>query len=132
MTSTDQTAPDVDTSDLLEPGTPLLSVGAVDKAKLKTCTVTINGTDFRFVEPDAGTMMDIEEAQQTRRILQLLAGRFWSSDMRDAIDSLSREDAIRVADEIGGEFELDDSVMATVQQPRNRRERRARRRGGRK
>jgi hypothetical protein len=118
----------IDTSDLQPAGRSIISVTTTDRAKLRTCLITIDGTEYRFVEPDAGVQQDIEEASNTRTILKLLAGRFWSSDLRDALDGLLREKLIEVIDEIAAEFEIDESVMSGLNRPANRRERRDRRR----
>lgn len=120
---------EIDTSDLVLEQTPDASYGSTGKTQLRTALVHINGNPFYFVEPDAGVQQDLEEAQDTRTIFRLLAERFWTTAMRDAIDSLSREDAIDMIDTITAKFDIDESVMSKVAGGRNRRERRAARGG---
>lgn len=70
-------------------------------------------------EPDAGIIMDIEEAQSTRRVLRLFLGEDYSK-VEEHLEGLHGDDLVEMARDLSRHFGLFDT-QASVNRAQRRR-----------
>lgn len=75
-------------------------------------------------EPDAGTVMDIEEATSTRAVLQLFFGDDWAK-IEDQLNSLHPTVLVDIAGDLSRHFKL-NATQTRVNRAERRRQQRAR------
>ena len=75
-------------------------------------------------EPDAGTVMDIEEATTTRAMLQLFFGDDWDK-VSDDLNALHPTELVDIAGDLSRHFKL-NATQTRVNRAERRRQQRAR------
>lgn len=88
--------------------------------------VRLGGKTFELAAPDAGLVMEIEDARTTSQFLALAFDEQWP-DVRPLVEPLRPEVLLKLIREYGQHFDLDQAAMMQQAAP-NRAERRRRRR----
>ena len=70
-------------------------------------------------EPDAGTVMDIEEAQSTRRVLRLFLGEDYGK-VEEHLEGVHPEDLVELARDLSRHFNLFDTQASVNRASRRR------------
>lgn len=78
---------------------------------------------FTVHEPDAGTVMDIEEAKTSRAVLKLFLGEQYQ-DVEDHLEPLHPDNLVELARDLSRHFGLFDTEQAVNRADRRRRGRR--------
>lgn len=81
--------------------------------------------EFSVPEPDAGTVMDIEEAKTSRQVLKLFLGEDYP-DLAEHLEPLHPDVLVDLAQDISRHFGLFDTDAAGNRADRRRRDRRRR------
>lgn len=95
-----------------------------ERTKLPAATVRIGGQTFEVAPPDAGLVMEIEEAGTTARILALLFDDQWP-DVRPLLEGKDPEDLLTLVNTLGNRFGFSQNAMMARATP-NRAARRQR------
>ncbi|WP_243636898.1 hypothetical protein [Rhodococcus sp. Eu-32] len=100
--------------------------GTDARAAKEPFVFTLPGSpEFTVTEPDAGTVMDIEEAKTSRQVLKLFLGEDYA-DLVEFLEPLHPDVLVDLAQDISRHFGLFDTEAAGNRADRRRRDRRRR------